>query len=329
MKKSALAHFVSRNAPALVGVAAWLCLPLIFDNSYAQSLLVVVGMWLITVIGYNIVVGNAGQFSFGHGAFVGIGAYVTCVLYSLLGLNYVLSLLIALVVTGLAGALLALVAVRLATFYFAIATIAFHLIFYSYVTRSPLVRGEIGFKVERPPIGGFILDSDLKYFYLVSIIALILLLFAKNLIASKYGRALKAVHEDEVAAATTGIDVARAKLSVFILSAVLAAITGGLMAPYLGYLSPQAYAPSLSFTIFMMVIIGGPGSIWGSVLGTAFVVLLPEAIRLLGSLSFVPPDVNGILTNDLIRQLLFSVILFFCIVYLPKGIAGVFRPLRR
>ena len=313
----------SKYVLTAIVIMAWLSFPWLFKNPYIQSLFVGVGMWFITAIGYNIVLGNTGQFSFGHGAFVGIGAYVTCCLYVLLGINYWCSFLIALIVTGFIGCLVALIAIRLGTFYLAIATVAFHLIFYSYVTRSSLVRAEIGFKVLRPTFGSMAIDSDLKYFYVVWIIAFVLLFFARNLISSKFGRMLKAVQEDEVAAATTGINVTYAKLSVFTLSAIFAAITGGLMGPYLGYLSPHAYDPFLSITILMTVIIGGLGSIWGSLLGTFFMILLPEAIRFLGSLPFITPEMNKIITHDLFRHLVFSLLLFFCIAYLPKGIAGL------
>ncbi len=303
-------------------IIAWFSIPFIFNNPYVQSLLVLVGMWFITTIGYNIVIGNTGQFSFGHGALVGIGAYITSCLYVLIGVNYWWSLLIAVIITGVVGCLVALIAVRLGAFYLAIATIAFHLIFYSFITRSPLVRAEIGFKVPRPSLAGIALNSDLKYFFLVWIISLLLMFFSKNLLSSKFGRMLKAVQEDEVAAATTGINVAYAKLSVFTFSAIIAAITGGLMAPYLGWLSPHSYDPHSSIVLLIMVIIGGLGSIWGSLLGAFFMTMLPEAIRIMASLPGIPSGLYEIVTDDLFRNLLFAVFLFFCIAYLPKGIAG-------
>ena len=133
---------------------------------------------------------------------------------------------------------------------------------------------------------------------------------------------MRAIQEDPVATATTGINVIHIKLSVFSISAAFAAITGGIMASYLGWLSPHAYSPFSSIMLLIMVIVGGIGSTWGSLVGAILIVSLPEGIGLLASLPGISPGVYKVLTDDLFRHFIYSVIVFLCIVYLQKGVAG-------
>ena len=322
---SALASKLHLRRPILYGILAlWLAFPFLTDKTYYIGLAVTLGIFAIVAIGYNLVAGNTGMFSFGHAAFMGIGAYTSAVLSMKLGISAWIALPLSAVVAGLAGYLVGLTSVRLGHLHLAMATIAFNIIFHNVVVNWSFTGGEAGLgPLPRPSLGSLVLNTDGKYFYLVWFLALALLLFTRNVVSGRIGRAMAAAKGDEVAAQVSGINVVTVKLNAFALSAFYAGIAGSLLGYYLAYVGPKPFGTDFSVLLFLMVLVGGFGSAWGSLFGAALLTLLPEFFRFLSSLAFIPYHVRLVFSDHTYNLLLFGVAMYVVVVYLPKGIMGI------
>ncbi|MFA5112071.1 MAG: branched-chain amino acid ABC transporter permease [Desulfobaccales bacterium] len=288
------------------GLAAVLALtPLVMRNPYNLGILNLIGLYVIVVLGLNLFIGFAGQISLGHAAFFGLGAYGSAILTT----TYQMPAWPAMILTAAAMAGVALVigvpTLRLTGHYLAMATLGFNYVVDSIFVEWDAVTGGPSGLSGVPPlsIGGLTFDSDLKFHYLVWAFALVALTLCLNLVRSGVGRGLAALAADEVAASALGVDVRRQKIGVFILSAVLASVAGSLYAHYFGYVNPDAFSIFKSLDLVIMVVVGGMGSIWGTLFGAAFITILPHFL--------------GFLQNytDIIHGMILVVILLF----LPQG----------
>jgi branched-chain amino acid transport system permease protein len=292
----------------VVALAAGLAiLPLGLPNDYYLTVLIVAGFHTIVTMGLNLLMGYAGQVSLGHAAFYGIAAYTTGILTAKFQWPVAAGVAagIALVLVVAAG--IAVPTLRLRGHYLAMGTLGFGVIVYIVLNEATgLTGGPSGLTgIPKLTIAGFPVATDLGFYYVVWGAALLLFLLAQNLVRSRLGRALRAIHTSETAAAVLGVDTERYKIGVFILSALYAAVAGALYAHYVSFVSPGSFGFHASIQFVTMVVLGGMGSLWGAVAGAMFLTALPEVLR-------------AIEDYDI---LLYGGLLILCMIFLPGGLA--------
>ena len=316
---------------SLLVVAALAVFPIAAPNAYYINIGVTVGIYAIVAVGLSMLAGNTGQFSIGQAAFYGIGAYVSALLNTRVGWGFLPAMAVSAAIAGLAGYAVGLTSARLRHSYLAMATVAFNLIFCVVANEWVEVTGGVGGigGIRVAEIAGFRFDNDLKYFYLVWAIAGGILIFSRNVVDSRSGRALNAIGQDEVSAAVAGIEVVSYKLSVFALSAAYAGIAGSLLTFYLRFVGPTPFGIHFSVTLMLMIVVGGTRSIWGSVLGASVLTMLPEGLRHLSRLSVVPPIMQSALNDYSYHLVILGVMTFLFIVFLPGGLSGLILDLSR
>ena len=253
-------------------------LPLLLTNDYYLNVLIFIGIHAIIAIGLDLLLGYTGQISLGHAAFFGLGAYITGVLSAKASWPPIAGLVVALVGVGILAYVIGIPTLKLHGHYLAMATLGFGIIvqiFFKeldFLTGGP--SGLVG--IEDMVIFGYEFDSDLKYYYLVCVSLLLTLLLSINVVRSRVGRALRAIHGSEVASSVLGVNVARYKVGIFVLSALYAAFAGWLYSHYMTFVSPSSFDFMFSIKLVTMVVIGSLGSIWGAIFGAALLTSLPE-----------------------------------------------------
>lgn len=294
-------------APAvLVGLVA--LVPLVYPQPFLITLLVFVGIYSIVCTGLSLIFGYAGQLSLTQAAFYGIGAYTSALLTTRLDVSFWLGLVAAGALPGVVAMVIGLPILRLRHYYLAMATLAFsEIMVVVFVQEVKLTGGPTGItNVPAPALFGLPLDTPARYYYLVWTICVLVVAFSFNLIRSKFGRALRAISENEVAASAMGVDVAAMKNLMFVLSAIYAGVGGALYAHYISFVSPDTFSVSLSILLVIMVAVGGVQSLGGAVLGAIFITVLPS---LLGA-------------YQQYAMLVYGVILVLVLMFMPDGIAG-------
>ena len=257
------------NAFALILLAIVVgSLPLWVKSSYLISTGIFVGIAAILTLGLCLLMGYAGQISLGHAAFYGIGAYTSAILTVRAGLNPWLAILIGIIVTAGAAYLIGLFIFRLSGHYLAVATLGLGIIVYlAFGEFRELTGGPTGLPgVPRLAVGGFVFDGDVEYFYLVWSVVIVFLVLSLNVVNSRVGRALRAIHGSEAAADSVGIDSSRYKLQVLVMSVVFASVAGSLYVHYMRFVSPQPFDFTASVRLVVMAAVGGLASVWGALL---------------------------------------------------------------
>lgn len=262
------------GAALVVGAA----LPILVVNGYVVSLLTLVVLYAAVVVGLDLLRGYTGVISLGHAAFMGIGAYATAILTTAHGWSPLQAMAVGMVISAAAAALFALVSVRLSGYNLALATLAFAVIF------EGLTRGLTGLTGGSSGIGGVgdftLLGLDFSapwaQLYLALAVFAGVYAWSRALVRRQPGRMMKAVHADELAARSLGINPARVKTKVFILSAVIASALGSLYANFQHFVSPDQFGVAVSLLLLTMLVIGGEGTLWGGVIGVLFFKWVPE-----------------------------------------------------
>lgn len=283
-----------------------LCLVPLFVNDYVQFIVNTIVVYCIVAVALNIVLGYLGQLAFANAAFFGIGAYTAGLSMVHLGLPFVVAVPLAGIAGGLAGLLVGLPALRVRGYYLAIVTLAFvELMRWVWIHAEKVTFGSGGFDV--PPISlfGMTLGGRGKY-YVFLFVTVAVLWTTSLLLRSRYGRAFVAVRDNEAAAASLGIEVNRTKIIAFAWSGLVAGLAGALFAELNGRLSPDSFDISQMLMEFTIVMIGGPGSLAGSVIGAIIITALPNVLSNL-------PGLN---------EVAFSVLLIAVLFLIPKGIGG-------
>jgi len=290
-----------------------LILPL-FLGKYSVFLLSLLAIYALVSLGLNLLMGYTGQIAAGHAGFLAIGAYVTAIITANLEwLPCPVTLLLAGAVSGLIGFLLGIPILRLKGFYIAMATLAFGVVISEIILQwSSLTGGDDGFSVPIARIGSFAFDSDLKLFYLIIPVTVIMTLLAKNLVKGYIGRAFIALRESEIAAQTIGVDLAKYKTIASAISAFYTGVAGGLFAYLITYLSPDAFTIELSIDFIAMIVIGGMGSILGSIIGAVILTGMQQVLA-------------GLLD---LQILIFGLSLIIFMIFMPRGIVGMLTDLK-
>src|SRR3977135_1016988 len=249
-------------------------------GEYSLSLLIQIGIFGIAALGLNIVVGFTGQISIGHAAFFGFGAFTSAYLSNRFAIPVFFCIPLAGVVTAGVGLIFGLPAARLKGLYLAIAPLAAKYILLDFFSRAELFTGgSVPASAEPFSIFGYSLRGDKRYFYVVLAYVVVCYLLVTNLIRSRDGRALIAVRDHYLSAEIMGINLTKYRTLSFGLAAFFAGIAGALSAHYQLVVSHAGFGIARSIIFLAMVIIGGTGSILGTLMGTAFVVLLPESME--------------------------------------------------
>jgi branched-chain amino acid transport system permease protein len=301
---------LNRHSATLLFAVVIFLLPLFIKNPYYLSILVFIGIYSITTMGLNLLMGYTGQISLGHAAFFGIGAYTSGILTVYYHVPIIVAFIAALVLTALVAYLIGVPSLRLKGHYLAMATLAFGEIVNIFLNAAvDLTGGPSGFgEIPRIQIGSLVLDSDMKYYYFVWIVFIIIFILINNLINSRVGRALRSIHGSELAATAMGVNAAQLKVQVFILSALVASVSGSLYVHFVTFISPTTCNIMFSILLVMMVVVGGMANIWGCILGAALLTILPEYLRV-----FEDYDV-----------IVYGFILLFIIMFLPGGLSQGF-----
>lgn len=297
-------------------VLGLIVLPAVMDD-YLLSQMSFIGVYVIIGAGLMLLTGYTGQVSLGHAAFFGIGAYTTAILTGQ-GFGLIPALVVSGCITAIAGFIIGLPALRLTGLYLAIATMAFSFIVEEILVRWEwLTRGNAGMYIGSPAIGSFSIDTEMRFYYLVLVIALLTLLAIKNIIRSPAGRAMIAIRDSEVAAQSMGISLAKFKTLSFSISAFIAGVAGCLYAYKMTFINPASFGIGLSIEFLALVIIGGLGSIHGVVYGAAFVILLPQIIIQLSEYLPVLASIQNALQSGL-----YGLMIILFILFEPMGIYG-------
>ncbi len=270
-----------RDILFLAAVIATIALiPAILKSNYYLSVLLTIGLNTILVLGLNLLMGYAGQLSLGHAAFYGLGAYVSGILTATYGVHPIPAAAAAVVLVGCIALIVGIPSLKLRGQYLAMATLGFGIIVYIVLKEMGwLTGGPSGLTgIPKLSVLGFTFDSDLKKYYLVWAIALCVLIVSNNIVKSRVGRALRAIHTSEIAAASLGVNIRRYKLIVFVISAMLASIAGSLFAHVMNFISPSSFGFNVSIVLVTMVVVGGMASIWGSIFGASLLTLLPMSL---------------------------------------------------
>ncbi len=291
-------------------VLALLILPWLRQD-YLVHIATVVFIYAIGVQGQNILIGYTGQISFGQAGFLAIGAYTFGHL-SALGSPLFFNILLAGVVAGAFGLLVGFPSLRLKGPYLAIATMGFGIAVYQILLNSELLSGgRMGLMVKKLP-ALFGLTQQVAFYYLVLFLAIVFTILSYNLISSYAGRAFIAIRDNDIAAEAMGVNLGRYKLLSFAISSFYVGVQGALFALFTGYLEPNLFTFMESITIFVAVIIGGLASIGGSIMGAAFVILVPQVFS--EARQFVP--------------VIFGVTILIILIFEPQGIAGRWLKIR-
>lgn len=308
-------------------IAFFAVFPFLFSE-YTVGLATLCGIAAIGAIGLNILTGFTGLISIGVGAFLGVGGYTSAILTTKLGLSFWIALPLAGVITALVGALFGIPSLRLKGLYLAMATLAAQVIILFVISRwDSLTGGTAGLVLERPSIGGYALYSETGYYYLMLAVLLFTTIFAMNLFRSRVGRAFVAVRDRDVAAEVMGIDLFKYKVLAFAVSSFFVGIAGALLGHYTMIVSPELYSIQVSIEYLAMILVGGLGSVLGSIYGAVFITLLPVVLRsIIEVLSAFFPELDAVFAG--LREVVFGGIIILFLIYEPEGLAKMWRNIK-
>lgn len=280
-------------------------LPLLLANNYFYEIAILVGLNAIVCVGLNLLIGYAGQISLGHAGFYALGGYGSAILSSRYGWPGMLSLLAATLAVGALATVVGRPTLRLKGHYLAMATLGLGVIVSIVLsTEDKVTGGPDGMAVPPLALLGVALQGERMWYAVVGLVLLLAVWLALNLIHSPAGRALRALHGSETAAQVLGIDAARHKLRVFVISAVFAAFAGALTAHYAGFITPAKASFMHSIELVIMVVFGGMASVFGAVVGAAVLTTLPQLLTVLKDY----------------EMMAFGAVLIATMIFFPQGI---------
>lgn len=311
---------------AIIGIV--LLVPM-FASNYWVGLLTLCVISSIGAIGLNILTGFTGQISIGVGAFLGVGGYTSAIITSTYGLSFWISLPLAGLVTAIIGGIFGLPALRLKGLYLAIATLAAQVVILFVISRwTSVTGGTSGMVLSRPSIGSFTFMSNTSYYYLTVVILLLTVLYATNLLRTRVGRAFLAVRDRDIAAQIMGINLFQYKVLAFALSSFFVGIAGALLAHYTMIVSPELYSTSVSIEYLAMILIGGLGSVLGSIFGAVFITLLPIFLGMgIDVITLYYPELSHLLSS--FKEFAFGLVIILFLIFEPGGLAHIWLNIKK
>src|ERR1051326_1860393 len=322
---------ITKWAVAAVAVLFIVIAPLTLGE-YLISILNLILIASVGALGLNILVGYTGQVSIGHAAFMSVGAYTGANLIVRLGAPFWVAVPAGGLMAALIGAIVGIPSLRIKGLYLAITTLAAQLIIEWTINHVQFVSGgeQTSIPVPRPSLFGFRLETQRELYFMLLAVAAAATVATLNLVRSRIGRAFVAIRDQDIAAEITGIDIFRYKLIAFAISSFYAGVTGVLYTYYLGIANYEQFQINVSIDYLAMIIIGGLGSVLGSILGAAFVTLLPIVTRWvlegMGGLLFSQSDLLNIIPN--LRLVMFGGLIVLFLVVEPEGLNRLWGNIR-
>ena len=294
----------------------------LYLNSHWLSVANLIGITIVAATGLNILTGYCGQLSVGHAGFIAVGAFTSAVLTAQLDWPFLAAILASGLLAGLIGMLFGISSLRVKGFYLAIATIAAQIIIIWVINHMEITGGSLGMTgIPRAEIFGITFRSQQSLFYLIFIVAAIVVFFATNLARTRVGRAFVAIRDNDLAAEVMGVNLFRYKLLAFFIGCFLAGIAGSLMAHWNISVNTDAFSISDSILYVGMIIIGGAGSTLGPILGVVFIRLLQQGMTYVSPwLESTIPGLQSGFTSGL-GPLLFGLAIILFLILEPRGLA--------
>ncbi len=281
---------------------------MVSKSAYFMNIAVMSLIYAILALSLNLVTGFLGTTNLGQAAFFGVGAYAAAIFSTKLHTPFLFNLLISMVIAGLVGMILGFITLRVSGRYLAIVTLGFceiaRLVELNWYN---LTRGPLGImNIPAPAILGHEFDTLTEKYYLVLILLIIVIAVVSNLIESRMGRAIAAIRSDSLVAEVMGVDVKYVRVMVFIIASAIAGLAGAFYSHYISFIDPNSFNYNKSIQILSMSILGGMGSIPGSIIGAIILTALPEALR----------------NFKLLRQIMYGVVIIVMVMFRPAGILG-------
>lgn len=289
---------------------------------YLIHLAILISIWSMLAVSLNLILGYTGLLSLTHAAFFGLGAYATAISITVYDINFFVSILIGIIVTGFVSLLFGLILSRFKGDIYALASFGLNIIVFSiFLNWQELTRGPLGIPgISRPEITLFGLDfifkSNLHFLILVAVFAFIIYLISEYIVKSSFGRVLQAIREKEETIQVFGYKTQFFKLTIFVISACMAAVAGSFFASYITFIDPSTFSLNESIFILAIVILGGLANNKGVFVGAVFLILLPEILRFVG----FPTDIAAQM-----RQVVYGLLLVWLMMYRPQGLLGKFK----
>jgi ABC-type branched-subunit amino acid transport system ATPase component/ABC-type branched-subunit amino acid transport system permease subunit len=286
--------------------------PLLYQSGYAMRIMTTGGLYTMLTIAVVIILGQAGQLSFGHSAFYGMGAYSVALLTIKLSVPTLAALVIGALVAGVIALIVGRPVLKLRYFYLALATIGLGQIFLVLVTQLRTITGGPTGLAPIPALNlfGFVFNTNLRQYYLVWAVALLVILFVDRALKYRVGRAFRAIATSEIASSSLGVRTANWKLLAFVTSAVICGLAGGLYALVTMAVDPRGFTFVMAILPIVMMLLGG-GSVWGSVIGAVLMTWV----------------ITGFSGGAQYRGVIYSVVMILLLIFLPAGLA--LRPEQR
>lgn len=322
---------IAKWAAAFFLVLFVVVVPLVL-HEYYLSIFNLIFIAIVGALGLNILVGYTGQISIGHAAFMSVGAYTAANLAVKLDLPFWLTLPAGGLMAAVIGAIVGIPSLRIKGTYLAIATLASQLIIEWVINHTPAISGGASASIEvpRPSLFGHEIKSQRELYFFTLFFAVIAIIATMNLVRSRIGRAFVAIRDQDIAAEIIGIDIFRYKLLAFAISSFYAGVCGVLYTYYFGIANYEAFQIGVSIDYLAMIIIGGLGSVLGSVLGAIFVTLLPIAIRtfveIFGGYIWDTAALSAVAAS--MRLVIFGALIIAFLVIEPEGLSRLWRNIR-
>ncbi len=271
------------NAPYILILALLAVVPQFLPNPYHVQVLVFIGIYVILTLSLNLLNGYVGLLSIGHAAFYAVGAYASAKLTLVLHLPWVAALIGSGAIAGVSGYLVAKPTLKLSGIYLTLVTLGFNMILFLVLQNwMGFTNGPLGIMDIPPPsLFGRVIRSRLEYYYLILTLAVLTVVSMHRLMTCRFGRALTAIRENELAAEATGVHTTRYKVQAFVLAAFYAGIAGSFYAHFMNFISPDSFTINESFILLAMLAFGGQGNLIGPVVGATVLILVPEVFRAL------------------------------------------------
>lgn len=299
---------IHQKAIVITTVLMAVVFPFVVTDRYTMRLSTLSLMYVMLSLGLNLITGYMGQMSFGNAAFWGIGAYVTALLTTRLGLESIPAYIISALVVGAFGFLLGLPVLKLKGYYLTIVTMGFcEIVRLVELNWMPVTNGPMGIsKIPDFTILGFSFRSSRSYYFIILALVILTTVVIRRIINSRIGLAVKSIRDDDIAAEAMGINCVHYKILTFVISAMIAGIAGAFYAQYISYIDPTSFTYNASQEMLVMVIFGGLGSLPGCFLGAIALTLLPELLR--GLMEY--------------RMLIYGILMVVMMLVKPEGILG-------
>lgn len=303
--------------PMAILIIFLLIFPFASRNRYYIIVMTLAGIYTIIAIGLNLLMGYAGQISLGHAGFFGIGAYCSGLLNVKLGFPPWVAALAAIAFTAGIAYLIGIPTLKLRGHYLAMATLGFGEVIFVVLTKLDWLTGDPDGLPGIQPFSIWRLQFSSRFatgqYFLAWIVALAVLVISMNITNSRVGRAFRAIHGSEIAASGMGVDIAKYKIQVFVLSAIYAAIAGCLFAHFRQFIASSSFHLQTSIRLVTMVVVGGMGNIWGAVLGALLLTWLPEWLTWVAEYDIM----------------VYGLCLMGVMIFIPGGLVGLAGPLVR